>query len=285
VQSTSVASLPLRRTSRHTFTSKKGKLNIGRFEISYRVIGEASEHILCVNGVQQTMGGWLPLFDQFMPQFSFVLYDLPGHGKSSICSGPLRVDLNEQVNIIEKLLAHLNIEKTGVIASSWGGIIAAAYSSRSTLVNKLCLLSFTSKANTQLLDTIDKGIELADKKRKREIAELFVQSFGTQLPLGQTRKMYNQFERLSDQETDNLGAHGAFIRSVTHFSDHIDYSAISSNVLIAVGGQDNIIDFEDTTKVSKKIAHCELKIYPERGHFMHFEDTSLIPDYHDFFLS
>ena len=63
----------------------KGTLELGRFEIPYRQYGEHSNLLMCVSGALQTMAIWRSMGKRFADDFTVVIFDMPGIGRSSSC--------------------------------------------------------------------------------------------------------------------------------------------------------------------------------------------------------
>ena len=65
----------------------KNALRLGRFIVPFRVYGEADRALVCVSGAQQTMAVWRSVTSYFSGDYSVVVFDSPGQGRSRICAG------------------------------------------------------------------------------------------------------------------------------------------------------------------------------------------------------
>ena len=74
----------------------KGILTTERFMVPYRIYENEGPHIVCVNGVQQSMGMWQTFISRFSRDLRIVLFDFPNHGKGKFLKGPKRLSLDEQ---------------------------------------------------------------------------------------------------------------------------------------------------------------------------------------------
>jgi len=90
----------------------KDVLTIGRFEIPYRVYENDGPHLICLNGIQQSMAMWQGFVARFAADYRIVLFNFPGQGKGRSVSGPLRASLNEEVAILQEVMetTHVNQE-------------------------------------------------------------------------------------------------------------------------------------------------------------------------------
>ena len=102
----------------------KGELRVDRFLIPYRIYGDKGDHIVCLNGVQQSMAMWQSFVSRFSNQYRIVLFDFPNQGKGKVLSGAATVTLDEQVNILKTLLETTKSNKNLTLCTaSWGGVV------------------------------------------------------------------------------------------------------------------------------------------------------------------
>ena len=71
---------------RNSTRAIKGEVEIGRFVIPYRLYenGGDQDHIVCVNGVQQSMAMWHSFVSRFSPHYRIVLFDFLIKGKHKL---------------------------------------------------------------------------------------------------------------------------------------------------------------------------------------------------------
>ena len=123
---------------------RKGEVPLGRFIVPYRVYGDAHKTLVCVSGAQQTMAVWKSFVSYFCRDFTVVVFDMPGQGRSETLSGPPAVSLDEQVAALRTIIATTNRNgPVQIAAASWGTIVVAAYASRfPASVDKIILGGF-----------------------------------------------------------------------------------------------------------------------------------------------
>ena len=78
----------------------KDQLHINRFVVPYRVYGNSGPHLVCLNGIQQSMAMWNSFVRRFSSNYRIVLFDFPGQGKGHVLSGSTKTSLEEEVEIL-----------------------------------------------------------------------------------------------------------------------------------------------------------------------------------------
>ena len=262
----------------------KGEITVGRFLIPYRLYGEGSRFLVCVNGAQQTMAAWRPVVNYFSKDYRLVLFDFPGQGRGQIISGSAVVGLDEQVEVLHQVLAAQNApEKSIVAGASWGGVVVAAFASRFPhLVDKIVLASFGIRVNEQLVQAIREGQQLNGTATGEQVAGVIIKYFGQHLNEAFKKKMYDQFKNIKKEHLENFHAHGQLLEATKHINEVVDLRSIKAQTLIINGEMDNVMDLEDVTLAAAQIANCLVKIVPGVGHFLHNESDDVLRIYRDF---
>lgn len=257
---------------------KKGILEFGRFEVPYRIYGDAPRAIVCVSGAQQTMAAWRTFVSKFVDSYSVVVFDAPGQGRSKITSGAASVSLDEQVAILGEIARIAGASQPIHIASaSWGCVVAAAFAARAgDTVEKLILGSFGFSPNAVLLETIERGQRLVEAGRGNELGDLLIDCFGAQLPDAYKKRIRDQFQAMNDDQLLSFFAHSQLVEGTDSLGDVIDLSAITAETLIVNGENDTIIDSADVDVAGALIDRCTCRILPDVGHFLHFENTDVL---------
>ncbi len=249
----------------------KGAVETGRFVVPYRVYEGEGPHILCLNGVQQSMAMWYDFVCHYSPPYRITLFDFPGQGKGKILSGPMLVSLDEQVDILHEVLKTTNTNDVTICAASWGGIVAVAYAARyQDSLKKLCLAGMGTRANAKMLETIRKGCATNPNDRQK-MAEVLLESFGQELPEKIKKKIVLQFQTMKEDNLKAFYEQGSFVMSTQRIGNLIDLSSIRAETILIHGEKDTIIDLDDVHFLASQIPHCEVRIIKGAGHFMHLE--------------
>jgi len=262
----------------------KGELALGRFLVPYRIYGEAERTIVCISGAKQTMAAWRSFISHFASDYSVAVFDLPGQGRSTILSGAPGVSFDEQVEVLHGVIRAINRNgSVNLAAASWGTIISAALAARHPeLVDKMILGSFGSKPSKAVVEVIKAGQKLFDEHRTDEIAPLMIEKFGQYIPESQKNQMIDQFRVMSREQFLSFYEHCAFVEQATDISEFVDLSSITASTLILSGEYDAILDVDDTKAASLKIPHCEFRMIPGAGHFLHWEKAEILHTYREF---
>jgi pimeloyl-ACP methyl ester carboxylesterase len=262
----------------------KGEITVGRFVIPYRLYGEGSRFLVCVNGAQQTMAAWRPVVNYFSDDYRLLLFDFPGQGRAQISSGSARVDLDEQVEVLHQVVSAQNAPGKSIVAgASWGGIVVSAFASRfPQLVDKIILASFGIRVNEKVVQAIKEGQQLNGAATGEQVAGVIIKYFGQHLNDVFKKKMYDQFKNITKEHMENFRAHGQSLETAKHINEVVDLRSIKAHTLIINGEMDTVMDLEDITLAATQIANCVVKIVPGVGHFLHNESDAVLSIYRDF---
>jgi pimeloyl-ACP methyl ester carboxylesterase len=264
----------------------KNITNIDRFEIPYRIYGQGSEVLVCINGIQQSMAIWSDFARRFSHKYKILLFDFPHQGKGRVMLGSADVSLSEQVEILNELLNTAGIgDNLTLCSASWGGVVAASFTIRyPQRTKKLILAGLGTKPNQKMIETITHGTKLPIENR-REIAETLINSFGQDLPLKVKDTIIAQFERMDKKALSAFYQHGAFILSCESLEKVIDLKSIACKTIILRGENDKIIDPEDIALLASEIPGAEIRTIKGAGHFLHLENDKLLDTYEDILRS
>lgn len=260
----------------------KGTIELGRFSIPYRIYESEGPHILCLNGVQQSMAMWRTFVERYSPHYRVVLFDFPNQGKGRVVSGPKLVTLDDQVDILREVIKATGTNNgVSLCSASWGGIIAMAFSARYPgQVKQLCLASLGTKANDAMVETIKKGLAV-DPKNRQKMADILIDSFGQNLPENIKNKIISQFNAMSQENLNAFYEHGLAVLSNKKIGDLIKLANIREKTFLIYGEKDTIIDLEDVKFLSSQIPNCEVRIIKGAGHFLHMEKVDIFDIYAD----
>ncbi|MCK5014963.1 MAG: alpha/beta hydrolase [Candidatus Omnitrophica bacterium] len=262
----------------------KKKIEIDRFSVPIRIYGDAGPHLVCVNGVQQSMAMWHSFVTRFSSEYRIALFDFPGQGKARVLCGPQKLSLDEQVDILHEVIKSVEFDnKTTLSTASWGGVVALAFAARyPDVIKQLVLGSIGTRPNQKMIETIQKGLSI-DAENRLEMAEVLIQSFGQNLPVKIKRDITSQFRSMSADSLQTFNEHGLLVLSTKNLTDLVDLGKIKANAVILRGEHDTIIDLEDVHFLASKIPNCIVKIVEDVGHFMHLETHNIFDVYSDAF--
>jgi len=240
--------------------------------------------MVCVNAAQQTMAAWRPVVSYFLKDYRLLLFDFPGQGRAQIISGSALVGLDEQVEVLYRVLSAQNApEKSIVAGASWGGVVVAVFASRyPRLVDKIILASFGIRMSEKLVQAIREGQQLNGTATGEQVADVIIKYFGQHLNEAFKKKLYDQFRNIKREHLANFRAHGQLLETAKHIDEVVDLHNIKAQTLIINGEMDTVMDLNDITLAATQIANCVVKIVPGVGHFLHNESDDVLSIYRAF---
>lgn len=258
-------------------------LDVERFTIPIRIYGEGQKYLICVNGAQQSMGVWKPLAHFLGEAYSVVAFDMPGQGKSTVNTGSMKIDFDEQVRCLASVAAYMKQSSFSVFGSSWGGLVAAAFAATNPRgLERLILASFGARPTEKIVELIKRGQEFYQNGHYSEIGQLLIEGFGQRVPELLKRATLKQFETISPEHLVAFQEHCEFVLSLQGKSLPIDFKQITAHTFIINGSEDAIIDFQDNLAIAQQIPSCQTRLVDEAGHFLHFERAEIMQYYRDF---
>ena len=260
----------------------KGQVRAGRFIIPYRLYENEGEHIVCLNGVQQSMAMWQSFISRFSSKYRIIVFDFPNQGKGKIVSGSPSVTLDEQVEILHQILKETNVNNDLTLCTaSWGGVVAVAFASKyPEAVKRLMLASISSRANKKMIETIKKGFEI-NKENREEMANTLISSFGGNLSPLVKQRIINQFCAMSEENLRSFYEHGLLVMSIKEISSVVNLGDIKAQTTLINGENDAIIDLEDIKSLASQITNCKIKMIKDVGHFLHLERNEVLDIYQE----
>jgi pimeloyl-ACP methyl ester carboxylesterase len=264
----------------------KGKLNIRRFVIPYRVYGAGSSSLVFLNGVQQSMAMWHSFVRRFSHNYRIVLFDFPNQGGGRILEGSSNLSLEEQVDILTAVIdATCSEDQPNVCAASWGGVVALAYAVKyPQRLSSLILASIGTKANQKMTEMISKGLETPGIDRL-QVAESIIENFGRDLPAAMKKRIVGQFQRMDRETFEAFFQHGSTVLSVRELGAVVDVGKVQCKTIIVYGENDAIVDLSDVRFLASQMPRSELRIIKDVGHFLHLEKDDLLDVYEEILAS
>ncbi|MDD5595876.1 MAG: alpha/beta hydrolase [Candidatus Omnitrophica bacterium] len=258
----------------------KGEFKTGRFLVPYRIYENNGPHIVCVNGVQQSMAMWHTFVRRFSRDYRIALFDFPDQGKGKIFSGPARLSFDEQVELLFKVMEKTKTSPNVTLcAASWGGVVAVGFAAKyGEMIKRLILASLGTKPNKNMVETIKIGTKM-DMKNRQEMARVLIKSFGENLTKQFKEKIISQFNTMSDESLRAFCEHGLFVIASKKLTDLVDLKKIKAKTILLNGEKDTIIDLDDVKSLACQIPNCEMKIIKGVGHFLHMEREEVLDIY------
>jgi pimeloyl-ACP methyl ester carboxylesterase len=261
---------------------KKGKLNVQRFVVPYRVYGGGECTLVFINGIMQSMAMWHTFVRRFSQSYRIVIFDFPNQGSGRVVAGSVELSLEEQVDILDAVInAAGGEDRLTVCSASWGGVVALAYAARHPQrLQRLILASMGTRPNQKMIEIITKGLEMPTEDRL-QVAEILIESFGQDLPAAMKNKIVSQFQRMTSETLQVFIQHGSTVLSIRELGKVVDVSKIRCKTILLHGEKDAIVDIEDVRFLASQMPHSEVKVIKNVGHFLHLEKDELLDVYEE----
>jgi proline iminopeptidase len=152
--------------------ARESRIAVGTASLYVREIGQGPPVIVLHGGPDFDQGYLLPDLDRLADAYRLIYYDQRGRGKSADGVRPEDVTLTSDLNDLDEVRRHFQLESPALMGHSWGTVLALEYALRHpTRVSRLILmnpapasasdLAVFRKVHTQKLG--------ADMDRQREI--------------------------------------------------------------------------------------------------------------------
>ncbi len=118
--------------------------------VGYKVVG-TGRPMLVLNGILMSMASWSAFEGTFSANNQLILLDMADQGLTSRMTEPYTQQL--QVEIVEALLVHLQLDKVSIMGISYGGEVALQYVlAHPHRVDRLVLANTASRTSGWLCD-------------------------------------------------------------------------------------------------------------------------------------
>jgi 3-oxoadipate enol-lactonase len=233
--------------------------------ISYKVLGSfKKEPLLMLCGLGMPMSGWGATPKRFAEDFTIIMWDYPGLGKSSkLAHGYTTLDLAHDS---AALLDYLGIRHAHVIGYSMGGIVAQQLAiAHKGLVKKIAFL-----ASTPISDSMSwinpaaqaEMVEVANNKPAKLIRVLIKYAFNKPI----NRRVYGFLSWLYSATTDPDVLKKMFNASTSQ-ETWSQLPTLSAEKAFALNGtEDHIINSDAGAALALRIPNCTADLIVEGSH-------------------
>ena len=254
---------------------------INNVEINYHTVGDG-QPLLFIAGLGVDNMCWIYQVPKFQEFFKVIVFDNRGIGKStgSIAPYSIRMMADDAV----ELLKYLKIEKSHIVGTSMGGMIAQEIAiNYPNMVDKLVLCSTFAKPQN-MVEIIMKGVKdiigynaldifginphrlVFEKLFSYLLQQIFSEEF-----LLENKKLIEETLR---KYLSKLTYVETFLKQTGAVYTHntIDrLNMIKTETLIITGMEDKLVVPECSDILAEKISRSKLEKIDNAGHGMHFE--------------
>jgi proline iminopeptidase len=145
--STSIGAMQTERAA----AARESRIPVGHASLAAREIGQGPPVIVLHGGPDFDYGYMLPDLDRLADTFRLIYYDQRGRGKSADGVNPDEVTLASDVDDIDAVRQHFQLESPTLLGHSWGTVLALEYALRyPTRVSRLILMNPAPASTTDL---------------------------------------------------------------------------------------------------------------------------------------
>lgn len=234
--------------------------------------------IIFLHGFTGSVNDWDFVTGQLSENFSPIIIDLIGHGKSD---SPNRVDLYEskfQIELLKYVLDYLRIKKVILVGYSMGGRLALSFTNKyQELVEGLVLesTSFGLENENERLERVKSDEKLAEQIENSNVKD-FINNW-TKAPLFDSLRNVGieKINTLKNNKIKNNNLVG-LKNSLLGFSTgkmrnfFLNINNLQVKTLLIVGELDKKF-VEINKKANSILTNSELAIIKKSGHNVHFE--------------
>jgi len=259
---------------------------INNVEINYHTVGDG-QPLLFIAGLGVDNMCWIYQVPKFQEFFKVIVFDNRGIGKStgSIAPYSIRMMADDAV----ELLKYLNIEKSHIVGTSMGGMIAQEIAiNYPNMVDKLVLCSTFAKPQN-MVEIIMKGVKdiigynaldifginphrlVFEKLFSYLLQQIFSEEF-----LLENKKLIEETLR---KYLSKLTYVETFLKQTGAVYTHntVDrLNLIKTETLIITGMEDKLVVPECSDILAEKISRSKLRKIEHAEHGMHFEMSDII---------
>lgn len=239
---------------------------------------QSAQPLLLINGFGGTCQDWGPLLSMLSKEFFVIAYDNRGAGKSDIPDPPYSME--ELATDAVGLLDRLNLETTGVLGFSMGGMIAQhlalGFPHR---IEKLVLGCTTCRRLAifcQRAGEPAQTLEFHNPEKKEAVVEERIRSLFSQAFLESHRKELQDFVLNVLKSDQSVKGYWGQLTAILGHNLCAQLSQIAVPTLVLHGTADNLVPLEEGLILAERISQARFIAFEEAGHLFYLEQPSRV---------
>ncbi|QDG50276.1 alpha/beta fold hydrolase [Persicimonas caeni] len=237
-------------------------------------VGEGPPVVL-VHGFAASLNTWAPVIPVLAENHRVIALDLKGFGWSGRPEGDYSPEA--QAELVWSLLDERGVDKTAVVAHSWGSSVALQMAlSKPERVERIALYdawvyaeqlpSFFVWARAGGIGELMFRLFYNERPEDKIALAFYDKRYVTQDLVEHTRKM--------QQQPGTMAAHLAAVRGQRYEEVQDRYKSIDQPVLLLWGREDKVTTLEMGERLARDLPNARLQVYPRCGHFPMLEAQS-----------
>jgi pimeloyl-ACP methyl ester carboxylesterase len=238
-------------------------VEVNGIRLHYRIAGSGPP-LLLLHGYTGTSAWWDPLLKRFADDYTTIVPDLPGHGRSEGRSGPYRFD--RVATDLHALMDALGLGRFRAIGYSGGGIALLHMATQRP--RRIEAMAIVSATHVPAKEDILAFPDFQDHPSQARAYWLTVHPGGE----AQVRELIASFRAL-----------GAVVEKV-HITPE-ELSTVKRRTLLIVGDRDPLVPLHVVTEMYQALPQSALWVIPDAGHAAIWPDwggsdqaASIFPD-------
>ena len=248
--------------------------------IHYEIKGSGPAMVL-LHGFMESLEMWYPFLPSLCKDFSVVMIDLPGHGKS--VSPKKEYSMEFMADKIKEILDKEGIKKCTMIGHSMGGYVTLAFAKAYPgILNGIALFHSHPDADTpEAMKNRERTINIVKKDKTGFIREFIPSLYAEQNRQMLQSQIDRQKEIAAQMDPDGIIA---ALQGMKERKDSIDFiSSTSLPILFIVGKQDSRVQLKRIQELVIMPHHSEALILDKVGHMgFHEAEYECVTTLHTF---
>jgi proline iminopeptidase len=286
----------------------QGHVLSGRTSLYYRELGNGPPVVVLHGGPDFDHNYFLPELDRLAESFRIIYYDQRGRGRSADGVRPEDVTIRSEMEDLEQLRRHFQLESVAILGHSWGGVLAMEYATRHPdRVSHLILLDTAPASHDDSLLLREHFRRLrppsdAERMQTLSSSDLYqqgdfdVEAEYYRIHFGLTLHDRQQLEQVVERLRTHFTQESVLIaRAIEHrLYDETwlsaDYDLLPKLRSLAIPtlvlhGEEDFIPIELAAHIAEAIPGALLSVLPGCGHFAYLQQPDLVAERITAFLS
>ena len=270
-------------TSRYSYLDSYWIKNDFGHSIHYRDIGEGPV-VLMIHGEMDAVQGWEPWIENLRANFRVIAIDLPGAGltgathcvedNESTCPDNLSQEYLEHT--LEFFIEDLGLRDLNIVASSYGGYLAANYAlKRPDNVEKLVLISpagFQQETPTSLSIATNTSLVSRYFQPSIMVTNIIEDFFSANSPSIDESKRFLHLAQGDGMQKSNI-VQLKLVENLMQHGTTSSFEQLQTETLVLWGEKDAWSSFVLAKQWKETLPNAQLLSYPKLGHLIMLERT------------
>ncbi len=254
-------------------------LNTSGFNYTYNFIENQDSDfspLFIINGAFQDMKSWTQLITLLDKQYSIIVADLPGWGKSDLLPSVFGFEMYNE--FIRKILLEEGIEKVNLLSCSFGTLIATSFAkSFPDNIDNLIFCSPILKIKKSLKKKYPKMKNIIEVRKTEQLANFLCKIGLVNCKAGSKGKiehfdlLVKKFQKkIARCDPNQLGKFLENTNRIMKFPEEDLTEIANLPSMILKGRYDEFTSTKDCEKVASEFQSCPLYLIPKSDHmFLH----------------